>query len=95
MENTNIPTPNINPDPSEQQVRTMRADLGAPLPPVGGGLPSFDAEEPAFTPETTNQIPSVDQIVSEGGSKRPFWIIGGVLVVFSIGWYIYGKMEKK
>ena len=24
-----------------------------------------------------------------------FWIIGGVLVVSSIGWYVYGKLEKK
>ena len=24
-----------------------------------------------------------------------FWILGGVLVVFSIGWYIYDKIEKK
>ena len=24
-----------------------------------------------------------------------FWIIGGVLIIFSIGWYIYDKMEKK
>ena len=24
-----------------------------------------------------------------------FWIIGGILVIFTIGWYIYDKMEKK
>ena len=24
-----------------------------------------------------------------------FWIIGGILVIFSIGWYIYEKVEKK
>src|SRR3989344_7168534 len=24
-----------------------------------------------------------------------FWIIGGVLVVFSIGWFVYDKIEKK
>lgn len=24
-----------------------------------------------------------------------FWIIGGVLVVFSIGWYFYDKVKKK
>ena len=24
-----------------------------------------------------------------------FWIIGGSLVIFSIGWYIYEKVEKK
>ena len=24
-----------------------------------------------------------------------FWIAGGVLVVFSIGWYIYDKIKKK
>ena len=24
-----------------------------------------------------------------------FWIIGGVLVVFSIGWYVYKKIGKK
>ena len=24
-----------------------------------------------------------------------FWIVGGVLVTFSIGWYIYDKAEKK
>ncbi len=24
-----------------------------------------------------------------------FWIIGGILAVFSIGWHIYDKMEKK
>jgi hypothetical protein len=24
-----------------------------------------------------------------------FWIIGGILALFSIGWYIYEKMEKK
>ncbi|MBI2654371.1 hypothetical protein HYX02_06205 [Candidatus Woesearchaeota archaeon] len=24
-----------------------------------------------------------------------FWIVGGVLVIFSIGWYIYGKVKKK
>lgn len=24
-----------------------------------------------------------------------FWIAGGILAVFSIGWYIYEKMEKK
>ena len=24
-----------------------------------------------------------------------FWIAGGVLVIFSVGWYIYGKVKKK
>ena len=24
-----------------------------------------------------------------------FWIAGGVLVIFSIGWYVYDKIEKK
>lgn len=103
-----IPTPNINPEPQpaptspasvgEQQVRTMRADLGAPVPPAGGGLPSFDAEEPAFTPETTNQIPSVDQIVSEGGTKKPFWIIGavaGFLVLAAVGYFVVAPMFNK
>ena len=24
-----------------------------------------------------------------------FWIVGGILAIFSIGWYIYDKVEKK
>ena len=24
-----------------------------------------------------------------------FWVIGGALIVFSLGWYVYGKVEKK
>ena len=24
-----------------------------------------------------------------------FWIVGGSLVVFSVGWYVYGKIGKK
>ena len=24
-----------------------------------------------------------------------FWIVGGILVIFSIGWYVYDKIEKK
>ena len=24
-----------------------------------------------------------------------FWIIGGALIVFSVGWYVYEKVEKK
>lgn len=76
----------------------MRADLGAPIPPAGGGLPSFDAEEPAFTPETTNQIPAIDQIVSEGGPKKPFWIIGavaGFLVLAAVGYFVVAPMFNK
>ena len=24
-----------------------------------------------------------------------FWIVGGILIIFSIGWYVYDKMGKK
>ena len=24
-----------------------------------------------------------------------FWIVGGILIVFSVGWYIYDKVNKK
>ena len=24
-----------------------------------------------------------------------FWIVGGALIIFSIGWYVYEKVEKK
>lgn len=99
-----VPVPNINPQPptsptptgiEEQQIRTMRADLGAPAPT---GLPSFDTEEPAFTPETTvptPQIPSVDQIVAQGGGKSHLWmILGGVgfVVLALVGYFVVAPM---
>lgn len=94
QDNQGIPTPNINPQPTEQDVRTMRADLGTPV-----GLPTFDAEEPAFTPETTNQIPSVDQLVAQGGgSKKPLWLIGGVagfIVLGLVGYFFVAPMFNK
>jgi hypothetical protein len=72
--NAGIPTPNINPqptmggqvspEPTEQQIRTMRGDLGA-----SNGLPVFDADEPVFTPETSNQMP--EQISSPTPARTP------------------------
>ena len=69
-----IPTPNINtqptptPDPAEQQIRTMRGDLGSTTT-----LPTFDADEPVFTPETTSQIPAqmTPQISAQTSTPTP------------------------
>ncbi len=69
---------------SEEQVRAMRGDLAIPDKPV------FDADEPSFSPNTTNQLSSpssVDELIAHegGGKKKLFWILGGVGAVIILG----------
>ncbi len=81
---------------TEQQIRTMRGDLTAspvaepqlqvPVKPV------FDADEPAFTPTTNNQLPSsVDDLIAQEGKKKTLWWIvggiGGAILLGAIGYF--------
>lgn len=55
--------------------------------------PVFDADEPAFSPNTASQLPSsVDDLVAQHGSKKKLWLILGsvigVLVLAAVGYFI-------
>jgi hypothetical protein len=80
---------------TEQQIRTMRGDLGASAPqqiPTIPEKPLFDADEPAFSPNTSNQLGSVDALIAaEGGKRKMFWalgIAGGVIVLGLVGYFV-------
>lgn len=92
---------------SEDQIRTMRGDLnqtGTPANEPSLSIPSkpvFDADEPAFSPNTSNQMPSsVDDLIAQGGggSKKLWWIIGGVIAAIVLGligyFTIYGLFSS-
>lgn len=94
-------------NPAEQSIRTMRQDLGAtatPPAPQGGqtvsALPSFDAEEPAFTPETTSnatQVASFDQGTGQNKSHTA-WLIGGIgifIVLGLVGYFVVYPLLTK
>jgi hypothetical protein len=79
---------------TEQQIRTMRGDLGAsPVQtiPTIPEKPLFDADEPAFSPNTSNQLGSVDALIAaEGGKRKTLWalgIAGGVIVLGLVGYF--------
>jgi hypothetical protein len=86
---------------TEEQIRMMRGDL-QPTRPAAGNEPSlnippassgpiFDADEPSFSPNTTNQMPaSVDELIAhEGGKGKLWWIVGGVVAVIILGFVGY------
>lgn len=99
------PTPSAASDAmlTEQQIRTMRSDLSggaAPaatepalnIPPTTG-TPTFDADEPAFTPNGSTNA-SVDQMITAGTGKKKLWLmlgsVVGLLALGAVGYlYVY------
>jgi hypothetical protein len=109
---------------TEQQIRALRSDLGsspssepprqAPAEPhlnipSASDKPVFDADEPAFSPNTINQLPqsapaaggapSVDELIAhEGKKKTMLWIMGGgagVIVLGLVGYFaIYPMLSS-
>ncbi len=85
------PTPPAQPAVSAQPrtpqtppVRTMQGDINS----LEGRLavsnnPSFEADEPVFTPETTNQLDApVDELIAAHQRRsRILWIIGAIVVI--------------
>jgi len=102
---TNPTEPTLN----EEQIRAMRGDLNPPAvapvaepqisipvqPSMNSTKVIFDGEEPAFSPNTTTQIPpSVDNLIAQHGSRKTlWWIIGGIVIVAALGgvgyFYVY------
>jgi hypothetical protein len=86
------------PQMTEEQIRAMRGDLSpasaaaepqlsVPTTPANTTKVIFDGEEPAFSPNTLNQMPSsVDTMIADHGSKKTlWWVIGSVVVVAALG----------
>lgn len=107
LENPVNPQPETQQSLTEQQIRTLRSDLGSPVPPAEPTLtipqntPStFDADEPAFSPNTMNQMgPSVDELIAAESKKKTLWWIlggaGGVIVLGLVGYFaIYPLLAK-
>ena len=103
--------PQSAPTMSEDQIRSMRGDLAKAATPPGvtpaptpteptlniPAKPLFDADEPAFSPNTSNQMPpSVDDLIAQGGSKKKMmWVVGGiigVLVLGAVGYFVIYPM---
>ncbi|PIT93202.1 MAG: hypothetical protein COU06_01130 [Candidatus Harrisonbacteria bacterium CG10_big_fil_rev_8_21_14_0_10_38_8] len=100
-------TPNVVPAPNsaeEPTLRTMQSDtanLNAPAEPIGMPLnqvkpeinnaPIFDADEPAFTPETQFSEDPVDSIISQKKSNLvKFMIIILLVIIAGAGiWFFF------
>ncbi len=107
LENPVNPQPEPQQSLTEQQIRTLRSDLGSPVAPADPTVaaqqsaPStFDADEPVFSPNTMNQMgPSVDELIAaEGKKKTLLWILGGaggVIVLGLIGYFAVYPMVAK
>ena len=97
----NIPVTPTAPaqNPNEQDIRTMRADLGTTTP--APNLPTFDGEEPAFTPETTtpgSQDSTVDQMLAAQKSNTLIWLVGGIIgfvVLAAVGYFVVYPLFNK
>lgn len=91
---------NNQPQMTEEQIRAMRGDLNPPaggpsaepqlsVPPASTNTTKviFDGEEPAFSPNTLNQMPSsVDALIANHSSKKTLlWTVGGIMLVAILG----------